>query len=308
MALEAADQNILETLLFYGRIGRPLTLLEIWRRSRQEDDRSIELVQLELDRLIAEGKVAEYRGFYWRPDAADMTDRHAYILRRAFQDVRTDEKWKKFIALRRIFRFLPFIEFVFASGSMAIGNAGPLSDFDVIIGAREKRIFTVRVACIVLFGMLGKRRKKLSHHDEASDKICLNHFVTRPAYGLSGPHNIYWEQLYKNLVPLFGSEASAKEFVFANPWAHAKYARDRRFMSRRGAIAAVFERVFDGAIGDFLEKILRALQRRRIEVNLSHAESGGYKSRIKYDDTELEFHPDTKRIEEYIGGANVPKG
>jgi hypothetical protein len=295
------QEQIITVLGFYGRLGRPLTALEIWRRSAGENPGSIGAVHAALDQLLAEKKISQLRGFFWITDAPESADAHAYVMRRVFQDVRTDGKWKKFVALRRLFRFIPFVEFVFASGSMAVGNAGPLSDFDVLIGARQGRIFTVRALCIALFGIAGKRRRKLSHHDEANNKICLNHFVTRPAYRLSDPHNMYWEQLYKCLVPLYGRTDEARRFVDDNSWAHGTLPVDRRFFSGPSALARIGEWLLGSGLGNGVEHWLRWFQRRRIETSLAADRGRGYKPRIKYDDTELEFHPDTLRIEKMTG-------
>ena len=75
-----------------------------------------------------------------------------YDLKRRRQDVVWDKKWRKFLREARVFKHLPFIDFVFASGSMVLGNVRRDSDFDVLIGCRQNRIFTVRFFTIVALG------------------------------------------------------------------------------------------------------------------------------------------------------------
>lgn len=243
------------------------------------------------------------------------------------QKVLYDEKWIKFRRRTWPFRFIPFVELALAAGSMAIGNVNPKSDFDVIVAAKTGRIFTARAFAILFFGLLGWRRKKLhtasvgqsvsyanatvnkfqknspthqSTNPLTTDKICLNHFVTARAYRLSGPHDRYWQTLYKNLVPVFGPPDKVNDFLIANnDWIGEAliYGDDLRHLYRTSsALKILAEKFLAGWLGDRLEGFLKNIQIRRIERSLAN-DPPGYQPRIIYNDNELEFHPDTKRIE-----------
>lgn len=218
------------------------------------------------------------------------------------QQVLYDRKWKKFLGRVRVLRYIPFVKFVLAAGSMATGNVHKDSDFDVIVGSEYGRIFTVRFFAAAFFGLLGWRRKKLSHHESARDMICLNHFVTEKSYRLSPPHNAYWQMLYRRLVPVFGSDGDIREFLRANSdWAGeiSVSTADLRYFGRQPARGArVIESVLSGRLGDAVEDFLKRFQISRIERGLGD-KNAFYKPRIRYGDNELEFHPDTRRIEEF---------
>jgi hypothetical protein len=213
------------------------------------------------------------------------------------QDVLCDEKWKIFIRLSRRLRHVPFVEFALAAGSMALGNVKDTSDFDVIVGAHYGRVFTARAFCIVLFGFFGERTRRIMHHEEGKDKICFNHFVTEKSYRLNEPHNLYWQELYKQLVPLYGEPEKIEAFFKANAWmGERRYERDRRHAAKRKSlIAYIVESLLQGKVGDLFEKLMRSIQLSRIEHNLKE-EKLGFEPRVIYSDEELEFHPDTKRI------------
>lgn len=225
------------------------------------------------------------------------------ILEKRQQQVLYDKKWIKFLKRTWIFRHIPFVDFALAAGSMALGNVKPESDFDVIVGARSGRIFTARFFCALAFGIFGWRRAKLSHKESAADKICLNHFVTEKSYQLSGSRNAYWQGLYQNLVPLFGEpEKISKFFTANNAWLSKPrfYADDlRHFYKTASWTKKVREWFLGGAFGDWVEKVLRRIQIARIERSLK-TDPPGYKPRIKYNDEELEFHPDTRRIQDFL--------
>ena len=65
------------------------------------------------------------------------------------------QKWQKFLGRIWPFKFIPFVDFVLAAGSLATGNLREESDFDVIVGVRQGRIFTARAFCFLAFGMFG---------------------------------------------------------------------------------------------------------------------------------------------------------
>ena len=211
-------------------------------------------------------------------------------------------KWRKFLKRVKVFRFVPFVDFVLAAGSLATGKLHEKSDLDVIIGAREGRIFTVRFWAILFSGLFGFRRKGTDHKEEAADKLCFNHFVAPRAYCLRPPYNAYWNELYSKLVPVMGDEKAISDFFKANDWLKPlrQYERDPRYSGQgKSFIKSVIEFIFRGWLGNKLEQVLKKLQLRRIERGLPQAL--GYKPRFVVSDLELEFHMDTRRIEEMLG-------
>ena len=223
-----------------------------------------------------------------------------------------EKKWRKLLRRIRLFRFAPFVEFVLIAGSMATGQIHEKSDFDVIVGVRQGRIFTARFFSAAFFDLFGWRRKKLDERTEASDKICMNHFVTPQSYRLSPPHNEYWNYLYQNLVPVLGSEKAIGAFFRANDWMNppriyptspsglrgASKPDPRYLGSTRSLPKRFLEWFLGGHLGNKIEGILKKDQIKRIESGLPQAL--GYKPRFIYNDEGLELHPDTSRIEKIL--------
>lgn len=201
----------------------------------------------------------------------------------------------------RLFRFVPFVDFVLTAGSLAAGRLHEKSDFDVIVGVKQGRIFTARFFAVLFFELFGWRRSKLDEKIEASDKICMNHFVTPRNYRLSPSHNEYWNHLYQNLVPVLGDESAIQAFFAANNWMSPPraYERDHRYLGQDSSLLKKFlEWLLSGRFGNKVEKILKEEQIRRIQSGLP--QSLGHKPRFIYSDDELEFHPDTSRIEKIL--------
>ncbi|HEY4499506.1 MAG TPA: nucleotidyltransferase domain-containing protein [Candidatus Paceibacterota bacterium] len=211
-----------------------------------------------------------------------------------------ERKWNTFLKRLWPFRFIPFVDFVFASGSLATGRMHENSDFDVIVGVRQGRIFTARFFTVGIFRLLRWGRKHSDSEKFARNKICLNHFVTPSAYRLAPPYNEYWKLLYSSLVPVYGAEKSIQSFWDANQdWMNKRkiYTNDTRHRYKNKiSIQAILEWMLGGTMGDWLEKILKNMQLRKIISR----DSSGYNPRIIVNDNELEFHPDTRRTESYF--------
>jgi len=211
-------------------------------------------------------------------------------------------KWNKLLSRAGLFSFVPFVEIVLVAGSMALDTAKENSDFDVIVGVKPGRIFSARFFCVLMFGLLGWRRKRGVSENAARDKFCFSHFVTSEKYELSGPHNEYWKKLYASLVPIYGNKDLIQRFYDANAiWMTEKrtYQKDfRHLYLKAGHIKLFLEKILKGGFGDRIEGLLKNIQIKKIEKSLKIEKQ--YKPRIIFNDSELEFHPDTRRIEEML--------
>jgi hypothetical protein len=132
------------------------------------------------------------------------------------EDLLFQKKWRCLLKHRRFFFLIPFLDFVLVAGSMALGNINEESDFDMIVGCQKSRIFTVRFFTIVIFGLFGLRRKSTDDGEKQKDKFCFNHFVTSSSYRLRPPYNIYWQELYRHLVPIYGDKSAVIKYLQAN--------------------------------------------------------------------------------------------
>lgn len=233
------------------------------------------------------------------------------ILEKRQRQVLYDKKWKKFLRRARLFRYIPFVEFAVGAGSLAVGNIDKNSDFDVIVGASNNRIFSARFFATVLFGIFGWRRSRLDHRDMAKDKICLNHFITEKSYLLKGPYTVSWSELYRNLVPVWGDIGKIRDFRLANSdWMDnfsgfsfqkslhdSVLNNDLRYLNFPSSfIKKSAEFILSGGVGDFIERVLKFIQVKKIERSLRGG-MRGYNPRIVYSDIELEFHPDRRKFE-----------
>jgi predicted nucleotidyltransferase len=211
------------------------------------------------------------------------------------QKLLLDLKWKKLKKLAKYFAFVPFLDFVVVTGSMAVGNVKENSDFDLLVSVKEGRMFTARYCINLIFSLLGKRRPD-DLEETKSDKLCLNHFVTETTWIIK-PINAYSTIIYRNWVPLWGNEEKIEKFLTLNSKydPNAKiHLEDLRFGGgKKNAAARSLERLLDGTIGDFVEKnVAGAIAKRRLSRYLAKKEGNG---RFILNEQELEFHSNPKK-------------
>jgi len=193
---------------------------------------------------------------------------------------------------------IPFVDFVLVAGSVAMGNPTADSDIDVILGCRAGRIWTVRLFAIAILELAGLRRRAGDSKTDARDRLCLSHFLTPESYRLMPPYNEYWETLYRRLVPFAGDTGIIGAFFAANAaWRKGEPESTYHTLPLGNWLRKFFEWLLSGWLGNRFESFARMLQKRRIERNLPGPET---KPRIRFDDAELEFHPDTLRTETYF--------
>ncbi len=211
----------------------------------------------------------------------------------------SDKKWRTLLRSAWLFRLVPFVEFVLVAGSMATGEPREDSDFDVIIGVRKGRIFTARLGCYAIFAPLGLWAR---HPGRTENKFCFNHFVTPASYRLSPPHNTYWQFLYRSLVPIYGDPKAVQTFFDANAgWLNERrtFVPDARYSGARAyGVVRMKEWALSGWYGDLMERFFKKVQLSHMARATSPRDT--YEPRLVISDAELEFHPHTKRIKEYI--------
>ena len=148
-----------------------------------------------------------------------------------------DQKIVKLLSRSWLFNFVPFLDSVFIAGSLALGNIHKNSDFDVVIRTADKRLYTSRFFCLLLFSLFNWRRGI----DSPRDGFCFNCFVAGNGQLILEPRNKYGRQLSDNLMPI----EVFKSYAAKN-----------------------LEKLLIGKSGVFLEKFLKHWQLRRINKNL----------------------------------------
>ncbi len=240
-----------------------------------------------LDVLVNNKELEELNGFYFMPGRSSLCEE------RIERNKIAEEKWKK--ARRYLFwvQFVPYIEAVFASGSLALGHTNEESDLDVLVVTKRGRIWLARMLISLVMSFLGVRRK--GKEKTAPNKICLNYYITTDSLKIPF-ESLYNAQSYAHLIPVYwGDENIIKKFweengewtgKFLCRWELPDLYQKRAVRSNKLllGIGRVLEKILDRTkLADWLEKLSRKIQLARINTALP--------GRITANDRQLEFHP-----------------
>ena len=299
------EKSVLATLVYYDILDFPLTAGEVFKflinperfgkdqgstfylESYPHARLSLAEVLNYLGILVEKGKLEELNGFYF------LSGRENLYQERIEKNKMAEEKWKRTRRYLFLAQAIPYIEAVFASGSLALGHTGEESDLDVLVVVKAGRIWLARVLLSLAMSILGVRRKKKER--TAPNKICLNHYIATDSLRIPF-ESLYTAQSYAHLVPLYWKNKTVVEnFWKANrSWVEKFLCRwDGAYAYQRRAIRS--SRLLEGVklilektlnrlgLADWLEKVSRKIQLQRINLNLP--------GRITANDRQLEFHP-----------------
>lgn len=281
--------HVFRILVFFNSLGRyisPEEIVQIWDLEPQT---SLLEVKEIFDFLVWNKTAKEKGGFYTTYSGKVPANRRS-------QDFILEKKRHILVKRSRFFNYIPFVEFVLMSGSVALGNVSERSDLDVIVGAKSGRIFTVRFFCLVLFRFLGMGRRKEDDKEGSNNKLCFSHFMTPASYRFYLPdelkgHEPYWRLFFLNLKPVSGKPEKLDDFLKVNELPKRQLDFSDYDKEPGNLISRFLEFILAGRLGNFLERSMEFIQIRKIEKS-SREKKTGRKPIVRYNKEELVFYPD----------------
>ena len=222
----------MRTVAYFDMFDYALTSFEIWQNLSKKN----QLMEV-VDALEQGVEVLESRnGFYF------LAGRGLTVETRLARYTATDRKFKRALALMKIYKFIPWLKMVAMGNLMGAHNLREESDIDLFIVTQAKRIWLTRFFCVLVAKVLGLRPSQ----GRSRDKICLSFFVSVEQMDLSGlmlnnsPHpllsggqiksplppllkgankaDIYFIHWLANLTPIYDPPRVYEKFILANSW------------------------------------------------------------------------------------------
>lgn len=299
------EQAILRTLRYFDIFSLPRTATQLWQfllvpnpdaPTRWEGHHRYSLAEIRsalAHSSFLHTKLATQWGYYF------LKNRPGIVAARLQHHRLAQEKSQILYRVTRLLAWVPFVKMIAISGSLALANAKPSSDLDVLLVVRAGRIWMARFLLIGLTQVTGRRRK---HWDQAaSDKVCLNHYVTDTALTIAPEiRNEYTAVLYAHLRPLYGMD-TLREFHAANAGWMKRFAMydSNQLLPPLPAVPyrrlrEKVKRQLEGWLREppatWVERRLESLQRATI-MRHTRPDDGG---RVVVSNHELAFHPHSK--------------
>ncbi|MBI2025832.1 MAG: hypothetical protein HYT06_00450, partial [Candidatus Levybacteria bacterium] len=113
--------------------------------------------------------------------------------------------------------FIPTVEFIGISGSLAMKNAREDEDIDIFVICKNNLTWLTRLLMVLLLSFLGVYRKK--NDLNIKDKICLNLIIGKSKIGFTKKRqNLYIAHEIVQLMPIFSKENCYFDFLNKNKW------------------------------------------------------------------------------------------
>jgi len=297
----AIEKGILAALVYFDVFDYPLTKAELVRWFFPQEpiaNATREEVQQTLEKSERLWSFMDTRDNWYF-----IKGRDSLIALRAERKKISGHKWRIARFAAGLLQVVPFLRLVAVSNTLALDNARDSSDIDFFIISRSHRLWTMRFLATVLLDLARLRRKGSA----IKDKICLSFYVTRDAINLEplrlrpeDPYLVFW---VNQLVPLI-DRADFLKFQQANQWTDEflPFASQSptgslvRNTPVTRAMKGLAERMLSGRFGDWLEKKLKQIQKKKMDHN-TQSVAWENNTKVIISDDILKFHEQDRRDE-----------
>jgi hypothetical protein len=225
-----------------------------------------------------------------------------YILNKMDNKEIEKKYWDKTVKYINFIKFIPFVKMVAVCNNLAFGKVTETSDIDLFIVTKRKRLFFVRSLITFIFSLLRVRR----YGNKIKGRFCLSFFVDEDHMNLepiSLKRDIYLAYWIKNIVPIILNENFDQNFINSNRWIRKYFEENEDFnlgkvfvLNKKSKLEKYLGYMFDGEIGDFIEKVLSKWQINRANKKIEKLKNDDFGNIVT--SYMLKFH-DIDRRKEY---------
>jgi len=268
LILNDFEKAIIATISYFDIFNYPLTLVEVnkWLYRYANSSYSELLKTLEGENL--KGIIEARNGFYF------MRGRQEIIKTRLWRYQIAEPKFRIALKTAGWLRYLAFIKSIAVCNNLGFNNSVSDGDIDFFIITRRGRLWWSRLVVTLWVALMGIRR----HGNKVVNRICLSFYLADDHLDLSDvalqPTDTYLSYWISTLAPIYNRDSTYQNFLSGNVWlkndlpnfypTHSSYRRmvvDNRWAKFSKSID---EFILGGLVGDFLEKMSRLLQIKKI--------------------------------------------
>ncbi len=203
------EQAVLKTLIYSDLFDCPLTEKELY--TYLESAQALSLTQVRTIVRRMQKYIAHRQSFF------ALKGREPLI---SLRQKREQISQTKISLARHVVRYLawiPSLQFIGISGSVAVGNAEVNDDIDIFVISASNTLYTTRFFIALMLQLLGKRRHRTEV--QVKNKLCVNLFIDEDAMRLpQSQHNLYFAREIAQVYPLFARGDTYARFKQSNSW------------------------------------------------------------------------------------------
>jgi len=198
--MEYLNSSLFFSVLYHDIFDYPLNSAELkrWQVSTVRNGRFL---------------VEKTAGFYHLPKRKDIVFKRLSLL----EDNESKLEIASVVAGK--IALIPTVEAIFVSGSLAMKNARPDDDIDLVIICDKNTLWITRFLAIVLLDLLGIPRRR-PKDKMLKNKICLNLWLDEKNLKIPKiSRNIYTAHEVLQVIPLIDKKGIYDKFIKTNNWA-----------------------------------------------------------------------------------------
>ncbi|MBI2026141.1 MAG: hypothetical protein HYT06_02050 [Candidatus Levybacteria bacterium] len=199
-----SKKRILETLSYFNFFNYPLTKEEIWQFTKTDKTKE------HFFKYLKTLNISSYKSFYYLKNRKDVDQRLE-------KEKISSQKIIKALPIIKKLSFLPTVEFIGISGSLAMKNSSLDEDIDIFVISKNNLTWFTRLMLVLLLSLFGVYRKK--RQVNTKDKICLNLIIGKESIGfIKKRQSIYIAHEIVQLLPVFQRQNCYFDFLNQNDW------------------------------------------------------------------------------------------
>lgn len=203
--MDSSKRPILETLSYFDFFDYPLTAYELWQFTKTTKSKEA------FYKLLEKTNISSFQSFYF------LKKRKSIVKKRLEKEKIGSQKLKKAIKIIYKLSFIPTVDFIGISGSLAMKNSNLEDDIDIFVICQNNLVWFTRFILVIYLSLLGVYRKK--HEKNPKDKICLNLIIgNKNTAFFKERQNLYIAHEIVQLIPIFQKENSYFDFINKNNW------------------------------------------------------------------------------------------
>ena len=201
-------KNLIQTLCYFDIFNYPLTQYQLWYWY------PVKITYQEFKNIIKyQKKISSRKGFYTLPDRTQIIPPFLKIQHYAEQ--------KKAIILSRIhiLTWIPTIECICITGSVAANNAQKKDDIDLLIITSPGTLWTTRLMLTVITELFQIRRRPKADINQVENKWCFNLFLdSGQLNSFASQQDIYTAHEILLAEPIYNQNQTYQKFLNSNQW------------------------------------------------------------------------------------------
>jgi hypothetical protein len=249
-AVTTTEQGILKTLIYFDIFNYPLTVEELLKFHPSPIANEIEFRDV-LQEMATRGWLYRHNQFFSLQESAASVERRVKGNKLAEEKLPIAKKYCRIIAS------FPFVRAILLSGSISKNYMDANSDVDYFIVTEPGRLWLTRALLAAFKRVFLLNSRKF---------FCINYFVDARSLEIE-EKNIYTAFEIATLIPVYGKEVCEK-FMGRNAWMknHFPNLAGQTFeiaAESGSAFKSVFEKMFSGKTGEWLDNFFMKLARSR---------------------------------------------